>query len=240
MRHADDDLLHAVLGGAFSSSSSIMAMVVSPPSIEKRLWPLKRLSRNPSNPSAQTRRLRACGAASPHPSGTVRGGFHALLDPFPLVRIVDVHVLRADLARISSSQTFEQRRAAAARRTIPHEMCDPDPKWSARAPKAPDPDATAAASPADRCPPPDVRVRARPDEPRHARLLQRIGADHRRRGLIRLPAPGLRRNRQIAEDLVVEIRPRLRAAPAYAPGTCPTPRLGSRDDRRCRSWSSLC
>ena len=37
-----------------------------------------------------------------------RGGFHALLDPFPLFRIIDVHELRAGLARVGISQTVEQ------------------------------------------------------------------------------------------------------------------------------------
>ena len=85
-----------------SSSSGISD---SPPSSENRFWPTYLVCRKVSNASAALSRLRMCFCSSA--DGLVYLLLDPLLDPAPLLRVLDVHVLDADPAAVRVAQHAE-------------------------------------------------------------------------------------------------------------------------------------
>ncbi len=116
----------------------------SPPSSEKRLWPLKRLSRNISNPSASTTSFKIAPPRRRFERPLIRRRLHALLQPVALLRDCRCACTARRSCPRRSRAAGRSARAASSRRTIRRGTCGPDPKSSARAPTAPDPDAADA------------------------------------------------------------------------------------------------
>jgi hypothetical protein len=79
----------------------------SPPSLEKRFSPRKRLPRKFSKASASSTQRSALSLRSGEPSERMRVGFDALAHPVPHRCVVDVHELEADLARVGGLQHGE-------------------------------------------------------------------------------------------------------------------------------------
>ena len=80
-------------------------MTDSPPSSEKRFCPTYLVCRKGSNASPALSRSSTCSCSSR--SGRSRLLLDALLDPAPLVRVLDVHVLDADGAAVGVAQDAE-------------------------------------------------------------------------------------------------------------------------------------
>ena len=210
---------------AADSTASSSGMTDSPPSRENRFWPTYLVCRKVSNASAALSRRRIAQLLV-----AVRLGerdLDALLDPAPLLRVLDVHVLDADAAAVRVAQHAEdlaQRGHRLAAEAAGGELAVEVPQRQAVGDDV------------------EVGVRALPE-------LQRVGVGHQvaahavgvdqlldprllgdvvlvRGGDVVDPADGLVGDAQRAEDLVVEAVLARAAARGCGAGTRRTARPG--------------
>ncbi len=129
-------------------------MTLSLPSSEKRFCPTYLVCRKVSNASAALSRTRMCFCSSA--VGLVVALLDPFLDPAPLLRVLDVHVLDADPAAVRVAQHAEdvaQLHPLLTGEAADRERSGPGPTGSARAGGRPGPGACGCGTPAGRCRP---------------------------------------------------------------------------------------